>query len=72
MANSLADALIRDGLPEPLVRQRLARLTQLLDLDYKWRLHQVRDVHLSLYIYIYIYVCMYIYIHICIHVCMHM
>jgi CCR4-NOT complex subunit CAF16 len=43
MANSLADALIRDGMPEALVRARLARLSQLLDLDYEWRLHKVSD-----------------------------
>lgn len=43
MANSLADALIRDGMPEQLVRARLARLSQLLDLDFDWRLHQVSD-----------------------------
>jgi len=43
MAEEFAKALIRDGLPETLVRARLARLVALLDMDLEWRLHQVSD-----------------------------
>lgn len=43
MAESLAEALIRDGLPEAVVRSRLARLVALLDMNLEWRLHQVSD-----------------------------
>jgi len=43
MANGFAEALIRDGADPDLVQSRLARLTQLLDLDMEWRLHKVSD-----------------------------
>ena len=43
MADSLVEALIRDGMDETLVRSRLERLSQLLALDYEWRLHKVSD-----------------------------
>jgi len=43
MANSFAEALIRDGMDAQLVRSRLARLTELLDLNMEWRLHKVSD-----------------------------
>ena len=43
MAENLAEALVRDGLDEALVRSRLNRLVSLLDMDLTWRLHQVSD-----------------------------
>lgn len=43
MAERFAEALVRDGLPAPLVQARMARLVALLDMDLGWRLHQVSD-----------------------------
>ena len=43
MAQSLAEALIRDGADEVLIRSRMNRLVTLLDMDLEWRLHQVSD-----------------------------
>jgi len=43
MANGFAEALVRDGADAVVVRERLARLTTLLDLNMEWRLHKVSD-----------------------------
>lgn len=43
MAQSLVDALVRDGAPQALISSRLQRLVALLDMDLSWRLHQVSD-----------------------------
>ncbi len=43
MANEFVEALVRDGFERALIDARLARLSQLLDLDFEWRLHKVSD-----------------------------
>jgi len=43
MANSLCEALVRDGMDAGMLSTRFERLKELLDLDLEWRLHKVSD-----------------------------
>merc|ERR1719331_3525471 len=43
MADSLVDALVRDGANAAFIAARRDRLVALLDMDLSWRLHQVSD-----------------------------
>lgn len=43
MAKSFEEALVRDGADASLISARLQRLSELLDLNFEWRLHKVSD-----------------------------
>lgn len=43
MSKNLVDTLLAKGMPEDVIKPRLTRLMELLDLDPTWRLHKVSD-----------------------------